>query len=272
VAYLPVSNLFSLNATVAEHWLYVPSAFLFLAAALTLSRSAVPRGVVIAAVGLWMVFLGARTFLRQADWRDRRTFIERTITQGGDSPRMHMNLGNLEAEEGRTDLALAQYREALQRAPEQATIWLAYANVLLRNRDFATAREALGRAETSPLLAAECRQTRAVLEHLETGRDTGDLLREAVELAPRNWSIRKRHLEHLIERGDRETALRELHNFMRTSSFRADSWRLMGQILESMKNPALALDAYRQAADRDVHDENARSHIRQLTGTLGNRE
>lgn len=36
VAYLPVSNLFSLNATVAEHWLYVPSAFFFLAAALSL--------------------------------------------------------------------------------------------------------------------------------------------------------------------------------------------------------------------------------------------
>ncbi len=33
VAYLPVSGAITLNATVAEHWLYLPSAFLFLAGA-----------------------------------------------------------------------------------------------------------------------------------------------------------------------------------------------------------------------------------------------
>ena len=32
VAYLPISGLFALNASVAEHWLYVPGAFLLGAA------------------------------------------------------------------------------------------------------------------------------------------------------------------------------------------------------------------------------------------------
>ncbi|HEX8680586.1 MAG TPA: hypothetical protein VF683_11545, partial [Chthoniobacterales bacterium] len=38
ISYLPVSGFVSLNATVAEHWLYVPSAFLLLAATITAHR------------------------------------------------------------------------------------------------------------------------------------------------------------------------------------------------------------------------------------------
>ena len=38
----------------------------------------------------------------------------------------------------------------------------------------------------------------------------------------------------------------------------------MGQLLESVNRPDLALNAYRQAADRDVHDEETRTRIRQL--------
>ena len=265
VAYLPISNLISLNATVAEHWLYVPSAFLFLAAALTLAHSALPRGGVLAVVVLWMAFLGARTFLRQADWRDQQTFLERTIAHGGDTPRMHMNLANVEAAADHRDLALAEYREALRRAPEQPIIWLGYANLLLRARDFPAAREALAHAEKSPPLAAECRQTRAVLDYLEHGRDPGDLLREALALAPRNWTIRQRYLEYLAERGQHEQTLRELRAFLATSSFRSDSWKLLGRLLESIHRPALALAAYREAADRDVHDEETHARIRQLT-------
>ena len=264
IAYLPISNLISLNATVAEHWLYVPSAFLFLAAALTLARSHVPRRALAAGLAVWIAFLGARTFLRQADWRDQRTFIERTIADGGDSPRMRMNLGNVEAAAGRTDLAVAHYREALARAPEQAMIWLGYANVLLRTRDFPAARAALAEAKKSPFLTAECRQTRAILEHLETGRDTGDLLRDALDLAPQNWPIRKRYVEYLIERGDDEEAMRELRDYIETTGYRSETWKLMGRLLESINRPDLALGAYHQAADRDVHDEEVRTRVREL--------
>ena len=264
VAYLPVSNLFPLNATVAEHWLYVPSAFLFLAGALTLARSRIPRGAILAALALWTTLLGARTFLRQADWRDQRTFIERTIAHGGGSPRMHMNLGNVESAAGRHDLALAQYREALRRSPDQPMIWLGYAGVLLRTRDFSGVREALAHAEKSPMLATECARTRAALEHLETGRDTGDLLRDALRLAPRNWPLRKQYVEHLIERGDNEGAMRELRGFIQTDGYRNETWKLMGRILESINRPDLAIGAYEEAADRDVHDEETRSRIRDL--------
>ncbi len=269
VAYLPISNLFSLNATVAEHWLYIPTAFLFLAAALTLAHSTLPRGAIIAVVVVWTLLLGARTFIRQPDWRDQRTFIERTIAEGGDSPRMRMNLANVEAADGHSETALNEYRKAVSRAPEQAIIWLGYANFLLRTRDFPAARDALGHAEKSPLLRAECRRTSAVLAHLENGSDSGNLLREARDLEPKNWSIRKQYLEYVAESGRPEEALRELREIIEAHSFRGDTWKLMGQLLESINRPDLALDAYREAARRDVHDEATRTRIRQLTTATG---
>jgi tetratricopeptide (TPR) repeat protein len=265
IAYLPISNLISLNATVAEHWLYVPSAFLFLAAGLTLAHSRIPRGAFVAVLVVWMGFLGVRTFVRQDDWRDQRTFIERTIAHGGRSTRMFMNLANVEFSEGHPDRALALYREALDRTPEQAIIWLGYAHVLLRNRDFHAAREALMKASKSPFLAAECLQTTAILQHLETGEDSGSIMREALGKAPRNWPIRKRYLEYLVERGDREEAIRELRDFIDIHDYRNETWRMMGEMLEASGRLALARDAYQQAADRDVHDEKTRARIRALS-------
>ena len=301
LAYVPISNLFSLNATVAEHWLYVPSAFLFLALAISLRETrvgmAVPsrprveegageehptsniqhptfngrrhprtarRAIPTCALAVWVVFLAVRTFLRQADWKDQRTFLERTVADGGDTPRMHINLGNLEFQAGRADLAVAHYREALRRTPGQPMAWFALANVAVRTRDFATAHEALAHAEKSPLLAADILQTRAALEHLETGRDTGDLLRQAVGLAPRNWPLRKRHLEHLDETGRTAEAARELGEFLQAQPFRADSWKLLGTLLEKLRQPEAAAAAYAEAAARDARDRSSRAKVAAL--------
>ncbi|MCE9609648.1 MAG: hypothetical protein K8R23_05515 [Chthoniobacter sp.] len=269
VAYLPVSNLLSLNATVAEHWLYVPSAFLFLAAALTLAQSRLPRAGTAAVLAVWLLLLGTRTFLRQADWRDQRTFLERTIAAGGDTPRMRMNLGNVESAAGHHEIAIAHYREALRRARDESPtvrgmIALGYANVLLRARDFPAVHTALAEAEKTPLLAAECRRTRAALVAVEHGSDSGNLLRDALDLAPNNWAIRKRYVEYLIERDDEEEAMRELRDALEHHAFRSEAWQLLGQLLESINRPDLALNAYQEAAARDVHDEKTRARLRQL--------
>ena len=96
VAYLPVSGLITLNATVAEHWLYLPSAFLFLAAATAFdslgehsfrpqTRNCLPNDLV----------AGPARPDFCAHFRLERSahFLTRTIAAGGDSARMWINLG-----------------------------------------------------------------------------------------------------------------------------------------------------------------------------------
>lgn len=256
IAYLPISNLLPLNATLAEHWLYLPSAFLFLAAVLSIWEMRTPR-VVVALVACWLLFLATRTLLRQADWRNPRTFLHSNLAHGGESARMHINLGNLELTEGRREVALGHYRRALELAPSLPFAWFGVANVALQKRDFPTAHEALQKAETSPVLVAECLQMRAALEHLESGRDTGDLLRQAADLAPRNWPLRQRYIQHLGERGALVEAARESRQFLAQQPFRAESWHQLGALLERLAQPRLAARAYEEAAARDVRDAEA---------------
>ena len=65
-------------------------------------------------LALWAVFLAGRTFLRNPDWHDQRTFLERTIADGGDSARMLINLGGLELTEGHARLANCRLPERAQ--------------------------------------------------------------------------------------------------------------------------------------------------------------
>src|SRR6185437_11266124 len=159
ISYLPVSGISLLNATVAEHWFYVPSAFLLLAACLTVITflqnlwergcHIIPRFIATVAV-LWMIFLAARTFIRTFDWKDQRTFLERNIASGGDSARMLINLGSLELNEGKSADAAVHLHAALQKAPDQPLAVINLGAAALKENDFKLARELLTRATQMP--------------------------------------------------------------------------------------------------------------------------
>nr|MBA2743009.1 hypothetical protein [Chthoniobacterales bacterium] len=127
ITYLPISGVVPLNATIAEHWLYLPSGFLFVAVALCVARLAASErryslrfGVATAAIlTLWALFLGARCFIRTFDWKDQRTFFQNAIAAGGDSPRMLINLAGVEMEQNRLDAAKDYLQAALAKEPDQ---------------------------------------------------------------------------------------------------------------------------------------------------------
>src|SRR5437660_2626102 len=82
-AYLPVSNIVQLNATVAEHWLYLPSVgvLIFLAGCafeLPLRHHRTATAIVLLAVAA----LGVRSFVRSGDWATEETFYKRTLAAG----------------------------------------------------------------------------------------------------------------------------------------------------------------------------------------------
>ncbi|HEY8835964.1 MAG TPA: tetratricopeptide repeat protein, partial [Chthoniobacterales bacterium] len=175
LTYVPVSGAFSLNASIAEHWLYLPTAFLFLAVALEISQLRVPSPALAGLVASWVVVLGARTFVYTHDWKDQRTFLERTIAAGGDSPRMLINLASQELHEGQLDSAKKHLEAALEKEPNQPFAVINLAVVAIRKEDYATAREILNRAKDLPVVDAQAHELLGILEITE--HDRVELLR-----------------------------------------------------------------------------------------------
>src|SRR5260370_33612680 len=163
VGYLPVGGVVPLNATAAEHWIYLPSAFFFLAVSLEIAdlkekltaRRLAISSAMTGVLALWFVFLGSRTFVRTFDWKDQRTFLERTIAHGGDSARMLINLAGLELTEGKLEDAAVHLHAALQKKPDQPLALINLAAVALKQNDFKRARQPITRATQMPLVDAQ---------------------------------------------------------------------------------------------------------------------
>ena len=260
ITYLPVSGVFLLNAPVAEHWIYVPTAFLFLAVTLTFARAAEERRLhpmVIrasaTALVCWMAFLGIRTCLRTFDWKDQRTFLEQTIAAGGDTPRMLVNLGGLELSEGKLDRAKNLFNAALSKEPDQPLAVLNLAVVALRQNDFKTAHTLADKAARMPWVEPQAYELMAVLENKEKGEANPLRLRLAARTGPPNWSIEKRYVNFIDETGATASAIRELQTCLQTQWYRAESWQLLGTLLTKAGLKSEAAIAQGQAAAYDVH-------------------
>jgi len=255
VAYLPICGLFSLNASVAEHWLYVPGAFLILATLLSASYLPVSRPAGITVLALWAIFLGGRTWLRNPDWHDQRTFLETTIEDGGDSARMYINLAALELDENHVRPAIADLQNAMKLSPDQPFALISLGSAYLRVKQYEPARQEFTKALAFPITAADAYQALAVLDYQESGTDRLDLLQKAARLAPEDWSIQKRLIQHLGERAQIIDAISILRAVTIEQPWRGDAWRLLGDFWAHVHKWDSADRAYRKAIALDVHDD-----------------
>ncbi len=260
ISYVPVSGIVPLNATVAEHWLYLPAAFLFGAAALEfqsflsrLTGTQLLRDTATISLAAWIAFLGVRTAFRTFDWKDQRTFIERTIADGGDSARMWINLGGLELSEGHLDRAKSALDKALALEPDQPFAVMNLAVVALRQKDFKTARELGQRAINMPAVEAQAREFSAVLDFQEKGISNPIRMRLASRTGAPNWEIEKRYVRLLDESGATDSAILELQGCLRHEWYRAESWDLLGQLLQKRGKNREASWADEKAFAYDVH-------------------
>lgn len=257
--YLPVSGVLTLNATVAEHWLYLPSAFLFLAAVVAFDSSgwnsgkSFWSGVAIVCLTIWLFFLAARTFVRTLDWKEQRTFLTRTIADGGDSARMLINLGTLELSEGHLEAAQKALDLALVKEPGNRLALLNLAAVAIKKGDFRRAHDLLKGITEPPELRAQAEESLAVLENRETGQVNFARLRLAARLGPPNWAIEKRYIKALADLNFPDRAMSELKTCIVAAPYRAESWQMMSELLLKMGRPDEAAAALAEAEARDVH-------------------
>ncbi len=125
VTLLPVSQIVPHHEMVAEHYLYLPSAGLFLTAAVLLERGLAlaterHKVAILAGFALVIASLGVRTIVRNRDWRDSRTLWTKTLSAAPGSARAHINVGQLALRQGRSSEAYRHFLEATRIEPNNA--------------------------------------------------------------------------------------------------------------------------------------------------------
>src|SRR5262249_12104573 len=154
------------------------------------------------------------------DWHDPRTFFTRTITAGGDSARMLINLGGVELSEGHLEKGETLFQHALAKNPEQPFALLNLAAVALKRNDLKTAGSCLGRAQKNPVSRAQAEERLAVGEQKEKGRITLLRLRLAARPDPPSWPVMRRYLAGLALSEQLPKAVAELQVLLQTEWYR----------------------------------------------------
>lgn len=129
ITLIPVSNLYPVNAYMAEHWLYFPSIGFFLVLAKGISCIYRDRKFRILAIIFLIslsVFYSYLTLRQNEYWREPITFYKRALRYTPGSWRIHHNLGSAYADIGNYDQAIASYKKALRYAPGS---WQIYHNL-----------------------------------------------------------------------------------------------------------------------------------------------
>ncbi|MBN1869168.1 MAG: tetratricopeptide repeat protein [Candidatus Omnitrophica bacterium] len=124
VTLIPSSNIYPINAYMAEHWLYLPSIGLFLMASKglrELSRTFNARiGIIVFCAGL----LGFYAFLtirqNKVYWREPISFYQRTLEFAPESFNASNNLGKLYYALGKKEEAVALFKKAIEINPRYA--------------------------------------------------------------------------------------------------------------------------------------------------------
>jgi tetratricopeptide (TPR) repeat protein len=180
----PISNLFPLNATVAEHWLYLPSAFLLLAIAAALratTLSATSRSLVLLLAATFACYWASAPGNGSAIGSINAPFL-RERSRPARGFRAHAReLGQLEAGEGRNDEALRQFHLALDRERISSFALLGIAAMEVRLGNYDEARTFLAR-RNDIRNAAEARQVRVALEYRNPGATPPICCGKAAEL------------------------------------------------------------------------------------------
>ncbi|MEY2489143.1 MAG: protein O-mannosyl-transferase [Verrucomicrobiota bacterium] len=266
LTYLPISNLFELNATVAEHWLYLPSVgfFIFLAGVAFELPARFRRGAVAYAC-LAVVALSARSAIRSSDWIDPETFYQRTFLAGGSSCRVGVNLAMLYSKRGEHGKAEAILRKVLRVYPDYPVARNNLADVLFRQ---GKTKEAEAMFDSASRTASEDRHeyprtwTAALnfahLRHREKDDQTALAVMEKARVDyPGTWDLISFEAEVLrVSRGP-AAALPLVQDFERAHWWHSGASIALGRLHSEMGDVAKAEAAFRHASWLDVYDAEA---------------
>lgn len=266
LTYLPISNLFDLNATVAEHWLYLPSVgFLVFLGGVVIDLPTPYLRYAVSFACLAVAGLGARSAIRSSDWIEPETFFRRTLAAGGTSTRIGVNLAAIYAERGENAKAEGILRKVLEMMPDHP---LARNNLASALSHQGKAKEAQAMFEMANNAAPadragyprtwEAARNLARLRHKEKDESAAlAILDKARTDYPDTWELISFEAEILRQTHGSDAAVPMVEEFARDHWWHFGASLALGRLYTEKGDVARAEAAFRHASWLDIHDAEA---------------
>ncbi len=265
IAYLPISNLFNLNATVAEHWLYLPSVgFLVFVAGCCLELPRLGARIALTVGCAVVLGLSARSFVRSGDWAAAETFYQRTLQSGGVSVRVCVNLASSYSKRDK-----AKAERLLRRVLEIDPSYLVARNnlaALLSERGEKAEAEKIFNSASRPTAAERAMSPRTWTARLNLagmayGRHDDEealaVINQAWADYPGVWEIARYKAELIRTTHGAEAALPIMKEFTQAHWWHCEAFIALGRLFWESGDAAGAEKAFRHASWLDVHDAEA---------------
>jgi Flp pilus assembly protein TadD len=264
--YLPISNIVPLNATVAEHWLYLPSVgLLIFLAGCAIELPSRHWKLAVALALLATAGLSVRSHMRSTDWVTAETFYRRTFAAGGTSARNGVNLGLIFADRGDYAQAEKIFRKVIEIAPDYPIAQNDLASALSRQGKIKEAEALFALIEKSSMQTRK-EYPRTWIGALNLARmrhgahDDGSalaILEAARKDYPDVWELISSESEILRKTQGPDAAQRLVEDFARDNWWHYGAALALGRLYAQKGDVDLADAALRRASWLDVHDTEA---------------
>jgi tetratricopeptide (TPR) repeat protein len=270
---LPVSNLYPINAYMAEHWLYLPSLGFFLIAASGLSyvyKDKRYRNAAVIFTAALVCFYSYLTVKQNEYWRQPKSFYERTLKYAPDSARVYNNLGLLYANDGENEEAAVLYKKAIEIDPNYAR---AHNNIGVVYREMEKNQEAIvsyrKAVELNPKYAQAYNNLGRVYSAVGKSQEAIDAYKKAIEISP-NYIKAYNNLGVVYSvMGNREEAEAMYMQAMEINSNYALTYNNLGSLYSNEGKNEKAISLYKKAIEIDPAYEQAYNNLGDLYRGLG---
>lgn len=278
LAFLPISNLFPLNAEVAEHWIYLASiGFLIFLAGVIIEWPSRARTVAAWVSVAALAALGMRTMIRAGDWVDAETFCARTIADGGATPRILSTLAGVYEQRHEYQKEEQILRKMMAHFPDYPPARISLGICLSRQGRKAEAEALLGATpEQSDQVARQYPRTWTAAVHLaQLRRDAGHpdeglaILRETRGRFPETWNVVKAEAELTRETSGAAAAVPLVEEFASRHWWHYDAQVTLGALRFAAGQSEAAIRALRAASRLDIYDGHALAGVAEIENSLG---
>lgn len=257
IALFPSSNfLFTINAYMAEHWLYIPSIGFFLIVSrflINLYENQKFRGLaVVAMIGL-LVFYSSLTIRQNRYWNNGISFYKKMLQYAPTSSRLYNNLAKAYHDAGKNDELIALLRSAIQLQPDNALAHNNLGNAYKEIKKFEEAKRSYQRAiKIDPEHAGPYYNLSTIYADVEgDNKKAVVLLNKAIKLSPHFPKPYHKLALIYLDRGENRKSIVLLNKALKLNPDDPQVYHIFGYAYMQMSSPKKAEAMYKKALEVD---------------------